>query len=175
MATSHPSPSVAPQPVVPPPTAEQQRLLDRIAMQRDRLRARRAARAQSLALVQREPGAGGIDESLVLRAAGFARASNFTHVSIAPSLGWVFMDNLQISGIGGVNSIDTGTNSSTVMTFLAEPSGPLPFNDKVFGFLGVGAGLGYSKDGGAGFALAPRLGLNVLVGRSGVLERVYFD
>ncbi|KRD18434.1 MULTISPECIES: hypothetical protein [Acidovorax] len=73
MATSHPSPSVAPQPVVPPPTAEQQRLLDRIAMQRDRLRARRAARAQSLALVQREPGAGGIDESLVLRAAGFAR------------------------------------------------------------------------------------------------------
>lgn len=54
-------------------TPEKQRLVDRIATQRERLRARRAARAQSLALAERHPGAGGIDESFVLRAAGFAR------------------------------------------------------------------------------------------------------
>ena len=73
MATTPSSPSPMSQPVFPPPTAAQQRVLDRIALQRERLRARRAARAQSLALAQRDPGTGGMDESLALRAAGFAR------------------------------------------------------------------------------------------------------
>src|SRR3990167_159906 len=62
MATTPSSPSPMPQPVFPPPTAAQQRVLDRIALQRERLRARRAARAQSLALAQRDPGTGGRDE-----------------------------------------------------------------------------------------------------------------
>ena len=55
------------------PTAEQQHLLDRIAMQRDRIHARRIARAQSLALSENRPAIGGVDESLALRVAGFAR------------------------------------------------------------------------------------------------------
>ncbi len=58
--------------VLPPPTAQQQRILDRIALQRERLRARRAARAQALAQSQ-HAAAGGAEDSLALRAAGFAR------------------------------------------------------------------------------------------------------
>lgn len=54
-------------------TPEQQRIVERIAVQRKRLRARRAARAQSLALAERNPGLAAIDESFMLRAAGFAR------------------------------------------------------------------------------------------------------
>lgn len=54
-------------------TPEQQRIVERIAVQRERLRARRAARAQSLALAERNPGLAAIDESFMLRAAGFAR------------------------------------------------------------------------------------------------------
>jgi hypothetical protein len=65
--------SAASQVLSPEPNAAQQRVIDRIATQRERLRARRAARAQALALAGRDPGLGGIDESLVLRAAGFAR------------------------------------------------------------------------------------------------------
>ena len=57
----------------PPASPEQQKIVDRIAVQRERLRARRAARAQSLALAERNPGLAAIDESFVLRAAGFAR------------------------------------------------------------------------------------------------------
>ena len=57
----------------PVPIAAQQKVLDRIATQRDRLRARRAAMAQSRAVTQQRDGIGGIDESFVLRAAGFAR------------------------------------------------------------------------------------------------------
>lgn len=57
------------------PTVEQQRLLDRIAVQRERLRARRAARAQALAHARPAGGeaGSGIDASLALRAAAFAR------------------------------------------------------------------------------------------------------
>lgn len=61
---------------VPVPTAAQQQVLDRIALQRERLRARRAARAQAAALARSHAapsGGGGPDESMVLRAAGFAR------------------------------------------------------------------------------------------------------
>lgn len=58
--------------VLPPPTAQQQRILDRIALQRERLRARRAARAQALAQSQ-HAAAGGAEDSLAVRAAGFAR------------------------------------------------------------------------------------------------------
>lgn len=62
---------------LPPITEAQQRVLDRIAMQRERLRARRAARAQSLALSDKKNSAGAasaaIDESLVLRTAAFAK------------------------------------------------------------------------------------------------------
>jgi hypothetical protein len=39
----------------------------------------------------------------------------------------------------------------------------------VFGFLGVGVGGSYIKGAGGGFAVAPRLGANMLVGRSGIL------
>ena len=56
------------------PTAEQQHLLDRIALQRERIHARRVARAQSQAVaLNNEPAIGDVDESFALRAAGFAR------------------------------------------------------------------------------------------------------
>ena len=58
---------------VPQPTEAQQRVLERIAAQRDRLHARRAARMQAMALARHEQGLGGTDESLALRAAAFAR------------------------------------------------------------------------------------------------------
>jgi hypothetical protein len=60
---------------VPEPTAEQQRVLDRIAQQRQRVKARRAARAQSLALAQRAQQQGGSasDEPFAVRAAAFAK------------------------------------------------------------------------------------------------------
>ncbi|MBV7540501.1 hypothetical protein [Acidovorax sp. sic0104] len=65
------------------PSPAQQKVLDSIASQRSRLRARRAARAQSLALTRQPGPVGGIDESLVLRAAGFAREHPLAVVAMA--------------------------------------------------------------------------------------------
>ena len=75
MSTPHPTttPQSAPMARITP-TVEQQRVLDRIELQRERLRARREARAQARALAEQAGGpAGGEDASLALRAAGFAR------------------------------------------------------------------------------------------------------
>ena len=69
-------------PALPRPTAQQQRILDRIALQRERLRARRAARAQALTESQRA-AAGGAEDSLALRAAGFAREHPLAVAAIA--------------------------------------------------------------------------------------------
>ena len=71
--SANPSSSDTVKALVSSATPEQQRVLERIAVQRERLRARRAARAQSLALAERNPGINAIDESFALRAAGFAR------------------------------------------------------------------------------------------------------
>lgn len=57
---------------VPEATDEQQRVLDRIAKQRERIRARRMARAQSLALAQSAQQASP-DEPFALRAVAFAK------------------------------------------------------------------------------------------------------
>lgn len=88
MASNPTSAALAgPPSVAPAPTAEQQQVLDRIAAQRVRLRARRNAMAQSRALASQRGDAGGasggIDESLVLRAAGFAREHPLAVAAIA--------------------------------------------------------------------------------------------
>jgi len=106
--------------------------------------------------------------------AGLTAATDFTQVSVAPSLGWFLMDNLEISAIMGLNYAKTGGSSRTLFTGLVEPSFHIPFNKTVFGFVGLGAGIGYVEGPGAGFALAPRLGANFLVGRSGVLTPAAF-
>ena len=113
--------------------------------------------------------------------AGLTLAENFTQIGFSPSIGWFFVDNLEISAIVGINYISAtvdvpdgsgGTTEedtdSTVVNLLIEPSYHLPFSDTLFGFLGVGMGLAYQEGPGAGFAIAPRLGVNVLVGRSGI-------
>lgn len=58
--------------LLPEPTTEQQSVLDRIAVQRERLRVRRAQRVQHQALVDAEQGLSP-DASLALRAAVFAK------------------------------------------------------------------------------------------------------
>ncbi len=59
---------------LPEPTAAQQKVIDRIAAQRERLRARRAAQAQTKVVAQQRSAAGlPVDDALPLRAASFAR------------------------------------------------------------------------------------------------------
>lgn len=101
---------------------------------------------------------------------GFNVASGQTTLTIAPTVGWFFADNLQISGIFGYRYANVNGSSSHTLQILAEPSVHIPFSRTIFGFAGLGLGLSYAEGPGAGFALAPRLGMNFVVGRSGILS-----
>ncbi|TAK20961.1 MAG: hypothetical protein EPO40_31090 [Myxococcaceae bacterium] len=119
------------------------------------------------------PGVVELGGSLGLNISGDNR-----QLTIAPSVGWFFTDNLQISGIVGFNYAHTTTtvagqsvsSSASSLNVLAEPSYHLPLTRSLFAFLGVGLGLAYNSRDGAGFALAPRLGMNIMIGRSGILS-----
>jgi hypothetical protein len=101
--------------------------------------------------------------------AGLQMSSEFRSLSVNPSIGWFVADNLELSAILGVSNIKAGDESATMWSAVVEPSYHLPFNRSVFGFLGMGIGAAYEQRLGAGLAVAPRIGANFLVGRSGVL------
>ena len=101
--------------------------------------------------------------------AGLMIAPDFRNVNISPSIGWFVANNLELSAIVGVSNIKAGEESSTLWSALVEPSYHLPFNRTTFGFMGMGIGAAYVSQLGAGLAVAPRIGANFLVGRSGVL------
>lgn len=111
--------------------------------------------------------------------ASLAAADGYLRFAISPSIGWFMIDNIELSALIGFSHvrIDTvddtgsaGTATQTLFSLLFEPSVHIPFTDSLFGFLGLGLGVSYDDVSGAGFALQPRLGLNVLVGRSGILS-----
>lgn len=106
--------------------------------------------------------------------ANFVRATDFTQLSLNPSFGWFFMDNFEISAILGLSHLSADEINTTFFSGLIEPSLHIPFSENVFGMLGAGVGLAYVEGPGVGFAFAPRAGLNVLVGRSGVLTPQFF-
>jgi len=106
--------------------------------------------------------------------AGFTASSDFTVVNVTPSIGWFVADNLQLSGRLAFDYVRTedamgNTDDGSITTLLVEPSYHLPFTRTAFGFVGMGFGGAYVSGPGLGFAVAPRLGANFIVGRSGVL------
>ena len=90
-------------------------------------------------------------------------------MNLSPSIGWFVADNLELSAILGVSNVKANDEEATVWTALVEPSYHLPFNRTTFGFMGMGIGAAYEHQLGTGLAVAPRIGANILVGRSGVL------
>src|SRR5262249_9499106 len=90
-------------------------------------------------------------------------------INISPSLGWFVAQNLELSGIVGVTNIKAQAQSATVWSALIEPSYHIPVDLTTFAFLGMGIGTAYEHALGAAVAVAPRVGANFLVGRSGVL------
>jgi len=101
--------------------------------------------------------------------AGFAFASDYRNMNLSPTVGWFLADNLEISAILSIANIKTGDASSTLWSALLEPSYHVPVNRTLFGFLGLGMGAAHVSGLGTGVAVAPRVGMNFMVGRSGVL------
>jgi hypothetical protein len=103
-------------------------------------------------------------------AAGLTLAQDIRAVNFSPSIGWFLVDNFELSAILDVTNLKAGDESATLWSALAEPSFHLPFNRSMFGFIGMGVGAAYVSELGTGLAVAPRIGMDFLVGRSGILR-----
>lgn len=97
------------------------------------------------------------------------RATDFTQIQLSPQVGWFVLDRLELSALLGVHFQDVPGRTTTLFTALVEPSWHQPFGRTVYAFAGLGAGLAYAEGPGAGVAIAPRMGVNLVVGRSGVV------
>jgi hypothetical protein len=112
--------------------------------------------------------------------AGFGAATNYTRLDFSPSIGLFVADNLELSLLTGlsyfqVDAVGTDPSSSaTEFKAILEPSLHLPFSQSAFGFLGLGAGVNYLSGRDAGLAVQPRVGMNFLIGRSGVFTPAAF-
>jgi hypothetical protein len=106
---------------------------------------------------------------------GFAGASNYTRFELSPSIGVFVLEGVELSLLTALNYFRIGATatkpgtSATELKALVEPSFHLPLSAEAYGFLGLGAGVGYFTGQSAGLALQPRVGVNFLIGRSGVL------
>ena len=92
-------------------------------------------------------------------------------LSLTPSIGWFVVDNVELSALVRVtNSTQASGSRATSVTALFEPSVHLPFTDGAFVFAGLGVGGAYLNGVGGGIAVEPRIGADVMIGRSGVLK-----
>lgn len=103
-------------------------------------------------------------------AAGLTLAQDIRAVNFSPSIGWFLVDNFELSAVLDVTNLKAGNESATLWSALAEPSFHLPFNRSMFGMIGMGVGAAYVSQLGTGLAVAPRIGMDFLVGRSGILR-----
>jgi hypothetical protein len=100
--------------------------------------------------------------------------TDFTLINFNPQVGWFILDNVQLSAIVGLYAANIEGERSTFFSALLEPSYHMNFTENVLGFVGLGGGLAWSRVGGPGFALQPRVGANLLIGRSGIFTPALF-
>jgi hypothetical protein len=103
-----------------------------------------------------------------------ALSQDLFNVSLDPSIGYFLWDNVELSGQVGVRHITLGDESSNQFSLMAEPSLHFPITDGLFWAGGIGAGVAFldtsNTDLDMGFAFAPRTGVQLLLGRSGLLN-----
>jgi hypothetical protein len=126
--------------------------------------------------LHRQAGTGGeiaFAEAGVLEFGGagsFDTNADGTLISLRPSVGWFLLDNLQLSGIVEMRWANPADGDAvTSVGVFAEPSYHIPVTDRVLAFGGGGVGMAYNSED-LGFALRPRIGVDVLVGRSGIFR-----
>lgn len=99
--------------------------------------------------------------------------------TIAPTVGYFVVDRLELTlmPLLRVRSVEDDTGDSQTNTRFAvivEPSYHLPFMDNLYGFIGTGLGLTYESGPGVEFLFRPVAGVDIMIGRSGILKPALF-
>jgi hypothetical protein len=104
----------------------------------------------------------------------FSASQGTMSFSADPTIGYFLFDNVELSGTLGIRHINLEDETSNVFSLVAEPSLHFPINDGLFWFGGIGLGAALTDtsdtDSNVGFAFAPRTGIQILMGRSGLLN-----
>ena len=104
-------------------------------------------------------------------AVAFTKANAFTQLGFAPTFGWFFIDYVEISLLPSFDYVKTFSSAGKLRTSIVlEPSFHISAAGPVFWFFGAGVGGAYEQASGLGLAIAPRTGLNILIGGSGILN-----
>lgn len=105
---------------------------------------------------------------------GLSAAKDSFGISADPFIGYFLVDNIELAGTLGIRHASVGGENSNQFALLVEPSFHVPINDGFFYFIGLGIGAALvdtsSSDSSIGFDLAPRTGVQFLIGRSGLLN-----
>lgn len=124
----------------------------------------------------------------------FLNGRNYTALSVSPMVGFFLTNNFELSAIFTMaynrdrfaEANKTAHNLNLIA--LIEPSVHLPIVDHVFVFAGLGLGVAYNQllsyvtengqetrkfNDNVGFALAPRVGFDIMVGRSGIISPAF--
>lgn len=102
--------------------------------------------------------------------------SNSTDFRISPFLGYFIADRFQLTLFLQLQVLKVNDTAVRFATIL-EPSYHLPIDDdnRFFAFGGLGLGLVYLNGGpGVDFSIRPRVGLDVMIGRSGIFKPAAF-
>ena len=88
---------------------------------------------------------------------------------IAPMVGYFIIDYVEISLLPQIDYAKiSGAPGRTRLVGLIEPSWHVQLSGPLFFFFGAGIGLAHEKATGTGLAVAPRIGVNLLIGGNGV-------
>lgn len=106
-------------------------------------------------------------------------SSQTTTFTLAPSLGYFVADGFEVTVLPELRVTHLSGNNVPSQTDVSvggsiEPSFHLAFNQTIYGFVGLGVGVRYSDDPGFDLFFRPSLGLDILIGRSGILKPALF-
>jgi len=110
----------------------------------------------------------------------FTHQSETTTFTFTPTVGYFVADNFELSllpelRITDVEANDEGDSAADVSIGGAvEPSFHLAFNPSLYGFLALGVGVRYAEDPGFDLFFRPSLGMDIMIGRSGILKPAVF-
>lgn len=102
---------------------------------------------------------------------GLSWTKDLFSLHLGPSVGWFVRDNVELSVLARLSHVSpAGAAGTTSGSLVLEPSFHLPLSEErqVFLFGGLGVGVGYDGDH-ADLEVIPRVGMNIEIGRSGVL------
>ncbi len=102
--------------------------------------------------------------------AGFAMGEGSQGFSISAFIGKYISDNFAMTGYLDATTLFAGGSSATNVSARIEPSLHIPVKPTMNAFVGMGVGPSYVHNLGTAIAVAPHVGMDILVGQNGIVR-----